>query len=647
MNFLDQLDENQRRAAEAPPTPLKVIAGAGAGKTRTLVARIANQLNTGVVTPDQMFISAFTRAAADEMKERIELLVSAPDSYVGTFHSLMFRLLNDERRAASREPYDICKESYRTGLIRDLLGKSSKNFPEALGVDGADVAGVGSRISLWKNNIIHCNDIEVVETLSSAEPQTDMWCAAAVYPLYQARLAKENLVDFDDMLLLAHDLLKSDAGVLMRAQAKWSAFFTDEVQDSNVIQWAIMRMLAPPSSDPNFTVVGDPRQALFRFRSATPELMNDFQKVYPSATVVNLSVNYRSTSEIVDHANRLVAEFSLKAQSSHAGSGRAPSYVTFKNPFEQANEIAQYITDYRDNGHEGGEVAVLVRTNAQSADIESAFVSQKLPYWCNGGGFFDRLEIGDVMAYLRLAADHTDARSLHRIINKPTRYLGRVYVETVESNASSTGGDLVKAIRATTRYSGKKLFPKQLAASVDLANLLDFIDPNMSASTAIDVVLDNTDYLDWLKTTSGTHPSADDSRKENLEALKEVATRQGSVTALIDFANQATKLQSQSSDATEILTVHRAKGREWPVVFVTNFYDGSMPHSHAREGGIHAIPDELRIAYVGFTRAQERLFVCSPTADNFGKEAAPSQFFQLLQEWPEPATAGEEWWNLI
>lgn len=641
-SYLDSLDPDQLKAVLAPAEPTRILAGAGSGKTRLLISRIANQIETGVAKPEEMFIAAFTRSAADEMAERITDLVDSGQLSIRTFHGLMFGFLNEERFNQGAEKLDICKPSEQQRIFQGLLGKKSKDWPQAINIQ-ADLGTVMGHIGVWKNELIRHDAQEILDTIHDAPYGSDMWSAASVYGLYEKHLASIGKIDFDDMLCKTYDLFTQSPGALSRAQGKWTAFFIDEAQDSNKAQMEILKLIAPPSSNPNITIVGDLKQALYRFRGAVPELMDDFMKDY-SAESILLDRNYRSTSKIIDSANRLARVF-REPQVSQRHDGNEPIGIRVLDEMEQAVEISSFVQEARDKGHRGGEIAVLIRTNAQSAEIERAFVAAKLPYWCAGGGFFDHMEIGDLMAYLRLAADHTNTSALNRIINKPTRYLGRAFVDQVEANSVNYGGDLVDTIRFTTRYNNKALWAKQLDASSDLADLLQKISPAngmTSAVVAIQTILDETKYLDWLRTTSGTSEGADDSRKENIDALKSIATEFGTIEALIKFADEASMLQQQSGDATEICTVHRSKGREWPYVIVANFYDDSFPHKLS-ETPVQRM-DERRVAYVAFTRAQDHLIVMVPQVDPKGAFVAPSPFLIDAKIEPQDPVPGDCWW---
>jgi len=626
IDYLNGLDEYQLEAVVSPPTPLAVMAGAGAGKTKVITARIANQVNSGF-DPSSLFVSAFTRAAADEMNERISTYSNMGNVDISTFHSIMFRFLNGYREGSNLKPYDIFKEGRKKILIQNLLDRPSRDFPNAVNLE-ADIGNVISTVSRWKNSGIHFDDDEIKQTVDESPHSSDMYASALIYPMYEKYLKSQNMIDFDDMLLKSMDLLASDNIALSVARSLWDGFFVDEAQDTNILQWKILELLAPPSESPNLTVVGDLRQCLFSFRGASPEIFEQFIDRYKNAKVVDLINNYRCVGSVVEPANKLADSMGMKDQHSIRGGGETPEVHIFKNVSDQATAIAKNINDLRDAGVSGGDIAVLIRTNAQSASIESAFVAAGLPYWCNGGGFFERLEVGDIMAYIRIANEPDRFDLLERIINRPTRYLGAAFVDSVRSKSSNTSGDIVKAVRLTDSYNGRKLSPKQRSSAIELSALLVDIredsNESISPSIAINKILDKTEYIDWLKKTSGLGDGDDSSRLENIEVLKSIASKFTSIKDFIHFADECLRLQIQSNDATQISTVHRAKGSEWDYVWIANMHDDSIPHLLAKKQG--DIISERRIAYVAFTRAKNVLKIGVPLANEKGEIVEPSRF---------------------
>lgn len=631
-NFMESLDVEQRKAAEYPAKPLAVMAGAGSGKTKLITSRVANQIQSGI-DPESLLVSAFTRASSKEMSERVALLLEDDEASklldVNTFHSLMFRWYNWFRENSGQQPFDVMKEGQKKFLFEKWLGKPGRDYPFALNVADADIGVILNWISLWKNQGFTWDGDQIKETLEDAPKGSDIHSAATLYRHYEDHLSSNNLMDFDDMLFKTWLLTDSNLEAAEAIHGRWnSGVFIDECQDTNWVQWQLVQRLAPPDATPNLTVVGDLRQSLYGFRGADPTSFEAFTKRYKGAKVIDLVNNYRSSSEIVSAANSLAAGMHMADQRAVRGQGGKVEVKEYGDASEQALAIAQEVVALKEDGRMGGEFAVLVRTNAQSAPVEAAFVKHQLPYWCNGGGFFDRMEVGDLMAYLRVANDSSRTDLLKRIINRPTRYLGAAFVEAVTRNLDRYGGDILKAVRMTDSYNNRKLSPKQRQGAVDLSDLLRSLregDVPISPSIAIQKIMKLTDYEAWLRKHSGLSEDADSQRLDNIAALVGEAAKFTSVKSFLEFADESTRLQFQSDDSTHILTVHRAKGLEWPTVWVTNMFDGSIPHTLAKrepEGYI----SEKRVAYVAMTRAEDRLILSVPSMDDKGNSVKSSPF---------------------
>lgn len=612
------LDPSQRAAVEASPTPLVIIAGAGSGKTRVLTSRIARQLTDGVMRPRDCFVTSFTRVAAKEMEARLHLLTSTAGLTVGTFHRHAFTFLRQEWALAGQDPLEICRDAERKRVIRDLLGPAKPEQPHAVNLD-ADLSVVCGQISAWKANLVYETDEPVREAASSLS--IDLAAAGRIYPLYQAWLAAERKLDFDDMLSDLYALLIHDEAALERISRRWNAFFIDEGQDINRVQWELLKLIAPPGTDPNLTIVGDPRQAIYQWRSATPAALLGACDLW-GAQRIDLVTNYRSLPPIVGGANRLISPLQLPNLVPARTDGPQVVPVLFEDTAQQAAEIVRLVGAVRAQGMPGSSVAVLVRTNAQTAAIERAFTAAGLLYFCRDGGAFGRLEARDLLSYLRVAVDPTDRESLRRIINRPTRYLGEAFVTEVAGSAGD-GGDLVGQMTRVTHTAAKALNSKQIDSAAALAGLIRSIG-SLPPGLAIETVLARTGYLSWLRRHEGSAIGADEDRVDNLRALIKTAGSYATIADLIAFVDEHEAMLRNSPDATVISTVHGAKGSEWPVVIIAGMSTETLPHKRAVEPD--QVDEERRVAYVAATRAQDLLVLCSPLVNDRDEDVDPSPF---------------------
>lgn len=343
-------------------------------------------------------------------------------------------------------------------------------------------------------------------------------------------------------------------------------------------------------------------------------------------------------------ANQLMDPAKHAPQMAIRPPGPRTKVAPFESQEEQALEIANFVTAAGKAGHKASDVAVLFRTRAQTASVERAFVLAGLPYHADGGGFFDRAEVGDLMAYLRLCNDPNDEKSLRRIINRPTRYLGAAFCDAVVADAKRYGLSLVDALSKVEATKGKRLGPNQRSAAAWLRELTRMINGGAPANQlapdqAIDHVLTETKYIDWMQKESGAE-DGDESKYENIDMLKEIASKYQTIAEFIDFAEQTTKAQKETG--TEFCTIHRAKGRQWPYVVVSNFHDESLPHKKAAEEQ-HGVEDERRLAYVAMTRAQDCLLLAVPEINNFGAEVAPSRYLEEAKLSLDEIA--DEWWG--
>jgi len=659
--LLDGLNPNQREAVVHDGGPLLIVAGAGSGKTRVLTHRIGYLLAARGVRPGQVLAITFTNKAAGEMRERVASLVGprAASMWVSTFHSACVRILRREApRVGLRSNfsiYDAADSQRLMALVCRDLDLDPKRYPPR---------AFSAQVSNLKNELV---DEESYAGTVGEGTHTERMLAQC-YTAYQARLRQANAMDFDDLIMTTVNILQAFPDVAAYYRRRFRHVLVDEYQDTNHAQYVLIRELVggslsetvkrterltvdgtpvreraqeaagedlgdvPPAE---LTVVGDADQSIYAFRGATIRNILEFEQDYPSARTILLEQNYRSTQTILTAANAVIernADRKPKRLWTDAGSGvRIIGYVA-DSEHDEASFIAEEIDRLTD--HEGarpGEVAVFYRTNAQSRALEEVFVRVGLPYKVVGGTrFYERREVKDALAYLRVLANPDDTVNLRRILNVPKRGIGdraeAVIGALAERERISFNAALLRAAEAPG------IATRSLACVTEFTTLLEelrtLVEGGAGPSTALEAILEQTGYIDELR---ASHDPQDESRVENLAELVavaqeyEVANPGGSLT---DFLEQVSLVADADEvppeavadgaagagvDAPELgvvtlMTLHTAKGLEFPVVFLTGLEDGTFPHMRSL-GDPHELAEERRLAYVGITRARQRLYV--------------------------------------
>ena len=595
--ILEGLNDEQVKAVRFTGGPLLVVAAAGSGKTTVLTRRAAYRIVEGA-DPRGLTLCTFTKKAAEEMAERAVRLIPAADSLsIGTIHSLMFKILRAE--GWPWRHFEVVTGFKQRKLLKEAAGR----YPIR------DIGDALRAIGLWKNELI--------------EPE-EVWDEefGPLYGAYEQARRDGRLIDFDDMLVEAVKLFRLNEGALSRARAKHPEIMLDEAHDTSTAQWAIMQALAAPAND--IAMVADLRQSIYRFRGARPDHLLTLEDRFPGLTTIQLPRNYRSTPEVIGAANRLIshAEEDFEPMVAERGSvGSDPRWTEYPSPDEEAAAIADEIIAIRDEGTTDlGQVAVLYRINAYSRALEESLAAREIPYVVLGGrGFFGRSEVMDACAYIRLATA-PDEESLRRVINKPTRYLGAAFCDAVVERARSGIGIRV-ALALTERTALKALHQGQLRSVRELDRHLMALQ-QLRPGMAVGYILRTLGYEDWL------HRDEEDAedRVEALRELAQIAERfddAASFLAYVAEQQDATgKDEDQHAGRVQLMTVHRAKGLEWDVVFVAGASLGLMPHAKAHGD---QLAEERRIAYVAVTRARDRLRLTSVQAFR-GKAAGASPF---------------------
>ena len=637
--LFDELNPSQREAVAATEGPLLVVAGAGSGKTRVLTYRIAYLIRELGVSPYSILAITFTNKAANEMKERVGLLVGAVSRgmWVSTFHSACVRIL---RRHASMLGYrnafsiydDIDARRLVQYCVRDL-DLDPKRFPPK---------GIRAAISNAKN--------ELIDYESFAQQGNGFYHekVADVYRLYQQRLLEASAMDFDDLLMVTVELLGAFPPVLDEYQDRFRYVLVDEYQDTNHAQYRLVQLLA--AKHRNLCVVGDSDQSIYSFRGADVRNILEFEKDYRDARVVVLDRNYRSTQTILDAANAVIANNRGRTPKhlwTDLGTGEPVTVYQAEDEHDEAAFIAERLGALEDVGRRLSDAAVFYRTHAQSRVLEEVLVRYAIPYQVIGGPkFYDRREVKDVMAYLRALVNPSDEVAMKRIVNVPKRGIGATSIGHVDRFAEAKGITYFEALERAgenTRLSARAA--KQIAEFVALLGVLR-VAAAAGPRAALQSVLDDTGYLAEFEADGGLEAL---SRAENLKELLSVAAEfeeNGPMTDLgderweelsgsrrLELFLEATSLVSdvdgmEETGAVTLMTLHNAKGLEYPVIFIAGMEEGVFPHMRSL-GDPEQLEEERRLAYVGITRAQQQLYLTHATTRNlFGATNynSPSRF---------------------
>ncbi|MCG8416365.1 MAG: UvrD-helicase domain-containing protein [Proteobacteria bacterium] len=612
------LNPEQERAVAHGAGPLLVLAGAGTGKTRVLVHRIARLVSTGVAPWDILAVT-FSNKAAGEMRQRLRALLglAAEKMWIGTFHGTCARLLRIHGQHIGLDAnFTIFDDDDQKRIIAALLKDNQLD-------ESATPQGVRGRIDRAKNR-----GVDPVEAAADA-PSAELGSyaeeiLATIYPLYQQRLARENAVDFNDLLLKALELA-AHSQIGPELASRFRHVLVDEFQDTNRVQYRLVSHLSRGSG--NLTAVGDDDQSIYSWRGAEPRNLIDFERDFPDATVIKLEQNYRSTQIILDAANGVIGKNRHrhdKALWTERGSGEPVLWEQCADERVEADFIARAMLGLvGEEGRDYGDLAVLYRTHAQSRVIEEQFRRYSISYRIVGGvSFFQRKEIKDVLAYLRLVIQPSADSCFERVINVPSRGIGKTTVERVRAHARSKNISLLDAARACSQGAMTQLRTaarKRLAGFVDIIDgLRDVLAADASVSELIIQAVERSGYRERLD-AEGT-PDAHD-RLANLAELVGMASdfddeTEGTGTLVefderISLSSATDESDGRGTTSVTLMTIHAAKGLEFPVVFLCGMEDGLFPSLRERPGvdQTDMLEEERRLAYVAMTRAQDRLIL--------------------------------------
>ncbi len=585
--------------------PLLVAAVAGSGKTRALVHRIAWLVRVVGVDPSRILAVTFSKKAGDEMNARLEGLLGRTAARVGTFHSWALEMIRRENPAFREWTIDD-RDRYRT-LLKEVCGYRNLKW------DSADVTELSNYVSFAKAERAAPGTRASLD-LALEYFGTEAPLADSAYAKAEGLRVLERLLTFDDMLVVAADLL-DDPEVRARWSGRYAFVLQDECQDVNRVQNEIAVALA--TSHRNYMVVGDPAQTIYAFRGARPEYLLGFEGEW-AARVVNMHRNYRCGRKIVEVANRIIRPATRRLPIEITAERETEGSVEFsldENQDEEAAGLVAEIRKLRVDGAAYRGIAVLCRVNAQSRAPEEAFIGAKIPYVVIGGtNFYERREVRDLLAYLRLAAGRGGADDVKRCLNAPFRYLGKAFVDRVLAERGTVAVGWAERVRHVAHGPGVQW--RQVEKADAWADLLDDLADRVAAgdrpSAILSDLVDRTGYIDWLRKEEGEE-SPENSRASNVRELVRASERFASVAELLDYiaevvsASRKGALAARSGevpDRVTITTIHRAKGLEWPAVFAIGWNEGVLPHGRTDDE-----EEERRLAYVAATRARDYLRV--------------------------------------
>ena len=633
MPWLEELNPEQRQAVECTQGPLLVLSGAGTGKTKVLTTRLAYILSNMLAQPWNCLVVTFTNRAANEMKERVQNLIgdTVNSVWLGTFHRICVKILRAHAELVGLKPnFTILGEDDQKRLIKQILeaeGRDDKKYPPQSFVDS---------ISRLKDKGI---------TVDKAVSEFRSSVLLTVYQKYQARLLELNCVDFGDILLDTLILLQSNPEVAGIYLDKFKYIMVDEYQDTNVTQYLLLRLLSQKHR--NICCVGDDDQSIYSWRGAEIENILRFQKDFEDAKVIRLERNYRSTANILNAASSLIAHNTerlgktLKVAENSPSARYADDKIRVNNYFsgeEEAKQITSEIEKLHHNGFNYSDIAVLVRTAAQTREFEEKFINEAIPYQVIGGPkFYERAEIRDILAYLRVLLQPSDDLAFERIINKPSRGIGAKTIEKLRQ---------ITHLKQVSMFDAVEYLLAEASGISSKAknNLIEFINNfktwrellvHVQPADLTNQIINDSGYMDMLKNDTSAEAEG---RIENLRELINVMSDSDNYPTMEEFLEHVSLVMDNDSsmdgNKVMLITLHSAKGLEFDAVFLPGWEESLFPHQRSLdEGGANSLEEERRLAYVAITRAKRKLYISMATSRKiYGewKNNPPSRFLNEI-----------------
>lgn len=632
-NMLDKLNERQKEAVLATEGPVLVLAGAGSGKTTVLVNRIAYMISEKHIRPWNILAITFTNKAAREMKDRIERLLgdTAKDMWIGTFHSVCVRILRSciDLLGYSRD-FVIYDTADTKTVMKECLREldiDEKSFP---------VRNVLSIISNAKNDLM---DAATFENVYKSDYR--MSIIAKIYYRYQTKLRKNNAVDFDDIILNTVKILSENPDVLSKYQDKFRYILVDEYQDTNNSQYLLINLLA--QANRNLCVVGDDDQSIYKFRGANIGNILNFEDDYSDVQKITLDQNYRSTQNILDAANSVISNNKGRMGKllwTSNGDGNKVFVYTGTNEYDEARYIARQIKKHFDEQGSFSDCAILYRTNAQSRVIEEMLMRESVPYKVLSGlRFYDRKEIKDIIAYLRVVYNPNDDVSLARIINEPKRKIGNATLEKARNIAREKETSLYDVISHADDYPEFKTAIKKLLGFSEIIQSLIKLKDTVTIEDLTGRILNNTGYMPALVMEDTTESKT---RIENLgefiSVITEFEKNEETGNTLGEFLENISLVSDidgydENEDSAVLMTIHSAKGLEFPIVFLSGLEEGLFPGMRSMESD-DDIEEERRLCYVAITRAKEQLYITKTISRTIHGKTMPTTASRFFKEIP-------------
>ena len=632
-NMLDKLNERQKEAVLATEGPVLVLAGAGSGKTTVLVNRTAYMISEKHIRPWNILAITFTNKAAREMKDRIERLLgdTAKDMWIGTFHSVCVRILRSciDLLGYSRD-FVIYDTADTKTVMKECLREldiDEKSFP---------VRNVLSIISNAKNDLMDAASFENVY-----KSDYRMSIIAKIYYRYQTKLRKNNAVDFDDIILNTVKILSENPDVLSKYQDKFQYILVDEYQDTNNSQYLLINLLA--QANRNLCVVGDDDQSIYKFRGANIGNILNFEDDYSDVQKITLDQNYRSTQNILDAANSVISNNKGRMGKSlwtSNGDGNKVFVYTGTNEYDEARYIARQIKKHFDEQGSFSDCAILYRTNAQSRVIEEMLMRESVPYKVLSGlRFYDRKEIKDIIAYLRVVYNPNDDVSLARIINEPKRKIGNATLEKARNIAREKETSLYDVISHADDYPEFKTAIKKLLSFSEIIQSLIKLKDTVTIEDLTGRILNDTGYMPALVMEDTTESKT---RIENLgefiSVITEFEKNEETGNTLGEFLENISLVSDidgydENEDSAVLMTIHSAKGLEFPIVFLSGLEEGLFPGMRSMESD-DDIEEERRLCYVAITRAKEQLYITKTISRTIHGKTMPTTASRFFKEIP-------------